>query len=243
MKKFKIISSLYFLTLIIFISNNLFSQITGSIKGVVRDSASGEMLPFVSIQVVGTKIGTVTNNNGLYFLKGIPKGYQTIQASAVGYKKITKKIIIEKEEIQTVNFNLPSEAVELQSVTKIADRIIENYSTNISLQKISIEDMKSIPSVLEKDIFRALRSVPGVSTTGDVTSQFFVRGGKGDQNLIIYDNMIIFNPFHALGLFSIFDAEAIKSSEIYTGGFDPEFGGKLSSVINITSKDGNRNKY
>ena len=243
MKKFKINSIILFLILLIFISNNLFSQITGSIKGVVRDSASGEMLPFVSIQVLGTKLGTVTNNNGLYLLKGIPKGYQSIQASAVGYKKITKKILIEKDEIQTLNFNLPSEAVELQSVTKIADRIIENYSTNISLQKISIEDMKNIPSVLEKDIFRALRSVPGISTTGDVTSQFFVRGGKGDQNLIVYDNMIIFNPFHALGLFSIFDAEAIKSSEIYTGGFDPEFGGKLSSVINITTKDGNRNRY
>ena len=175
--------------------------------------------------------------------KNIPLGEQTIQVISIGYKKSHRKIVIEKDEFSSVIFILSPEPVVLNEVVNNAERQKKTMETNISLQSISQLDIHISPKILEKDIFRTIKSLSGISSSGDVTSQFYVRGGAGNQNLILFDNMLIYNPFHALGLFSIFDADIIKTSDVITGGFSPEYGGKLSSVINIVSKDGNRNNF
>jgi hypothetical protein len=220
-----------------------FSQETGGIKGIIQDSATGETIPYANIRISGTKLGTNSNINGSFLLQNIPVGSQNIQITAVGYKKIKKTIQIRSDEILLFNFLLSPEPIELPTITKTAERIKEVYETNISVQAITQEELNLIPMTVEKDIFRALKTVPGISSTGDVTSLFYVRGGGGDQNLILYDNMMIYNPYHAFGLFSIFNGNAIKVSEILTGGFRPEFGGRLSSVINIISREGNKNNF
>jgi hypothetical protein len=192
---------------------------------------------------MNTKFGIYTNVNGFYLLQNIPFGVYDIAISAVGYRIKTRKITIRKEEPTLVNVDLAPTPIELQAVTKTADRIKEIYETNISVQSLTQEEINLLPVAIEKDLFRAIKVIPGVSSTGDVTSQFYVRGGGGDQNLILFDNMMIYNPFHALGLFSIFNSDAIKVSEVLTGGYGPEFGGRLSSVVNIITREGNRKNY
>jgi hypothetical protein len=223
--------------------HNIFSQEYGAIKGIVKDSATGETIPYAIVQIAGTKNGTNANVNGFYYLNNISFGKVKIFVSAVGYQKKTISISMENNEIKLYNVFLPPEPKELKAVIKTAERNKEAYETNLSVQVITQDEIKMVPRMVEQDIFRIIKIIPGVSSTGDVTSQFYVRGGKGDQNLILYDNMMIYNPFHALGLFSVFNASSIKVYEVLTGGFKPEFGGRLSSVINIFSKDGNSNQY
>jgi hypothetical protein len=219
------------------------SQNTGGIRILVKDSLTRESIPFVVVQVLNSKLGANSDVNGICLLKNIPTGMQSIQFSAIGYKKATKKLNIEKDELTTTNIFMSPEPVLMQTVTRIAERAKPTNEANISIQTITQDEIKAVSHGLEKDIFKILKILPGISTSGDVTSQFFVRGGGGDQNLILFDNMIIYNPFHALGLFGVFNGESIKASDVITGGFSPEFGSRLSSVINIVGKEGNRNYY
>ena len=221
----------------------VFSQETGSIKGVIKDAATGETIPFATVMVENSKLGTYANTSGFFFLKGIPVGKQKISSNALGYTKNTINIDVKSNETFSITFKLNPIPIELQGVTRVSERVKEAYKNEISVQTLSQTEIKIIPVAGEKDIFRMMQVLPGVSSTGDVTSQFYVRGGSGDQNLILYDNMMIYNPFHAFGLFSIFNTDAIKLSEMMTGGFSPEYGGRLSSVMNIISKDGNSNNF
>jgi hypothetical protein len=226
----------------IFFSNLAFSQ-SAILRGFVRDSATGETIPYATVLVLKTDKGAYTNVNGFYFINNIPFGIHEIQVSAIGYESTTKQIRFRREEPINQNFYLSPKPIELQPITKTAERVKEVYETNISAQSISKKEIDMVPVVIQKDLFRVIKIIPGITSTSDVTSQFYVRGGGGDQNLILLDNMIVYNPFHAFGLFGIFNSDIIKMSEILTGGFGPEFGGRLSSVINIISKEGNKNSY
>jgi hypothetical protein len=233
----------YILVTVFFSSLNLLSQETGTIKGIIRDSANGEPVPFANVQIMGSKLGTSANSNGFYVIRNISFGKKTVLVTAVGYGRLVKTVNIISEDPILLNLFLNPDLIELKPVTKTAERVKDIYETNISVMSITQEDLKLLPIAVEKDIFRAIKTTAGISSTGDVTSQFYVRGGSGDQNLILFDNMLVYNPYHAFGLFSIFNTEAIKVSEVMTGGFGPEFGGRLSSVINIISKEGNTNRY
>jgi hypothetical protein len=226
----------------LFICSFMYSQPSGHLKGTVKDSSNKESIPYAIIRVEGTKLGTSADINGFYSLSNIPFGEQIIILNAAGFKPARRKIRIDKEEPVLINFFLTQEPFILGGVTKTAERIRDIYKTNISVQSISQQEINLVPIAVEKDLFRTIKVLPGVSSTGDVTGQFYVRGGGGDQNMILYDNMIIYNPFHAFGLFSIFNTDAIKISEVFTGGMEPEYGGRLSSVINIISKEGNKNR-
>ncbi len=238
---------IYLIFIFLLISNSV-STLTGQetkvmLRGVVKDESTGEGIPFVSVRVLETKLGTNSNSNGLFMIKGIFAGKYKIQITAIGYVKKIAEVDLTNPDEDIRVFKLTPSPIQMSTVVKEEDRINSEYRTNISIHKITAEELKLIPLPVEKDIFRSLKTVPGISTSSDVSGQFFVRGGAGDQNLVLYDNMVIFNPFHAMGIFSIFDGNNIKSYELETGGFDPEYGGRLSSVLNITSKDGNRNNY
>jgi hypothetical protein len=140
-----------------------------------------------------------------------------------------------------VNFLLPSKPVEFSEVmvTDVAKRELTEIHTSIHV--LDQRDIRAVPVTVQEDVFRSIRILPGIVSTSDVNSQFYVRGGAGDQNLILLDGMRIYNPYHAFGIFSIFDSDIIKTTEVYTGAFPPEFGGRLSSVVNMTTKDGKTN--
>lgn len=209
------------------------------VRGVVTDSSNGEKIPYATVEVKGIKRGAATNTNGFYLIAGILPGEYIVSATSLGFLPQIKNIIIRGSEPITVNFRLISKPIEVMEVEILGGQKSEIAEISTSTHVLSQKDLLNIPVVGQGDLFRSIQVLPGIVTTADVSSKFFVRGGAGDQNLIIYDGLKIYNPFHAFGIFSIFDPDIIKSTEIYTGGFPPGYGGRLSSVINVQSDDGN----
>ena len=218
----------------------LASAQTGDIRGVVSDSTNGEHVPFATIMIRELDKGTPTNINGFYFLTTVPAGRYEISASSIGFIGKTVSVVVRAGETAVVNIDLQPQPVEFSEVvvTEKARRQLEEINTSIHV--LDMSEIKAIPVALQPDVFRAIQILPGIVSTSDVNTHFYVRGGAGDQNLILLDGMRIYNPFHAFGLLSIFDADIIKTTEVYTGAHPPGYGGRLSSVVNMLSKDGNR---
>ncbi|MEE9288453.1 MAG: TonB-dependent receptor [Bacteroidota bacterium] len=214
----------------------------GSVQGVVTDSTTGETLPFANVVLEGTDFGSATNADGLYLISRIPPGRYRVAVSYIGYQIAVRDVIIQFGPSSRLSFALTPEPIELQTVIKTGSRFRRDDQTAVSIHPIGPEELSMVPTAVETDVFRVVRALPGVVSTSDVTAQFFVRGGGGDQNLILLDGMTIYNPFHALSLFSIFDADIIKYAEFQTGGFGVEHGTRLSSVFNIVTREGNRNR-
>jgi hypothetical protein len=211
------------------------------IRGVVADSATGETIPFANVVLVGTTRGVASNLQGFYLIPNVPPGRYQITASSIGYVSRTKTITLQIGEPLVVSFQLPSKPVEFSEVivTDKAKRELTEIHTSVHV--LEQRDIRAVPMAVQEDIFRSIRILPGIISTSDVNSQFYVRGGAGDQNLILLDGMKIYNPYHAFGIFSIFDSDIIKTTEVYTGAFPPDFGGRLSSVVNMTTRDGRSN--
>jgi hypothetical protein len=211
------------------------------VRGVVSDSATGERIPFANIVLPGMSRGASSNLQGFYLIANAPQGHYQIKASSIGYQTQTKTIDVFGTQPVMVNFQLPSKPVEFSEVmvTDVAKRELTEIHTSVHV--LEQRDIRAVPVAAMEDIFRSIRILPGIVSTSDVNSQFYVRGGAGDQNLILLDGMKIYNPYHAFGIFSIFDPDIIKTTEVYTGAFPPEFGGRLSSVVNMTTRDGGSN--
>ncbi|MBN1448306.1 MAG: TonB-dependent receptor [Bacteroidetes bacterium] len=228
---------------LLLISQTLHAQrSTGGVKGIVSDSLTGERLTLVNVYLPSEGMGAATDANGFYFIGNIPAGTHTVRATLIGYGTVIREITITGGKIVTMNFELTPSIVEMEMVETTAERRIR-YDTEISTQPISAAEISVVPKAVEADLFRTIAVLPGVVATSDVSSQFYVRGGGGDQNLIILDGMTIYNPFHALGIFSIFDADAVKEAEILKGGFPAQWGNRLSSVINIRTREGNKKRF
>ncbi len=218
------------------------AQNSGGVRGIVTDSLTGERLSLVNIYITAQGIGAATDANGFYFIGNIPAGRHSVRATLIGYGTQIREFDVVPGKIVTLNYEMSPAVVEMDVVETTAERRIR-YDTEISTQPISAAEISIVPKAVEADLFRTIAVLPGVVATSDVSSQFYVRGGGGDQNLIILDGMTIYNPFHALGIFSIFDADAIKEAEILKGGFPAQWGNRLSSVINIRTREGNKNRF
>jgi hypothetical protein len=214
----------------------------GGVKGFVTDSATGERLPLANILVKGTSIGAASDHNGFFFIGNIPPGRVVLRVTVIGYRLVEKEVAITAGKIANLSFQLPPSAVQMEGVEQVGERRVR-YDTEISTQPIGAAEIEMVPAAIERDLFRTISSMPGIVAPSDVSSQFYVRGGGGDQNLIVLDGMTIYNPFHALGIFSIFDADAVNEAEILKGGFPAQWGNRLSSVINIRTREGNRNRF
>lgn len=224
------------------ISNIYFAQ--GILRGVVTDTTNSEALPFANVFVSELNAGASTDTRGYFFIPAIPSDkIYTIIVSYIGYDKKEIPIKVLDGQITHVEVSLRPSSVELQTVEKVGRKIIEENATDIGLQRIAIKDLESLPKGVETDIFRALQYMPGVRTTSDVSARYYVRGSGSNQNLVLLDGVPIYNPFHAIGLFSAIDPEIINSIEFYKGGFTAEYGERISSVLSINTKDGNKNRY
>lgn len=230
------------LTLLLFPSN-IKAQQSGNLRGFVTDSTNGEALAFCNVFIKDLNSGASTNERGLYLIKSIPANQKyKVTISYVGYKTKDLPVFITSDRITNLDVELVPLNIELQTIEKIGEKIIKENNTDISLERISVKELEILPKGVESDIFRSLQNIPGVSTTGDVTARYYVRGGSGDQNLILLNGIELYNPFHSLGLFSVIDPEMINSIEFYKGGFTSEYSGRLSSVMRIVTKDGNKNR-
>src|SRR5690606_26848655 len=191
--------------------------------------------------------GSNTDVNGFFSIAKVPKGEYILKIENYQYETVTKDIAVSSiEGILDLKFNLEKLAAikEIDEVVVSAEakrKKNEVLISTISLDKTGIERIPSVGA--ENDIIGAFSVTPGVVTTGDQGGQLYVRGGTPIQNKILLDGMTIYTPFHSIGFFSIFETELIKNVDIYTGGFDAKFGGRISSIMDITYRDGNRQKF
>ena len=213
-----------------------------TLKGTISEEKSNESLIGVSVFFPEAQTGTSTNEYGFYSIT-LPKGTYKVVISYLGFETITKTIIL--TENSTQNFNLTDALENLEEVV-----ITQNVeSLNIKKPQMSINSLtsstiKEIPVVLgEADIIKAITLLPGVTSAGEGSSGFNVRGGSADQNLILLDEATIYNSSHLFGFFSVFNPDAIKDLKLYKGGIPARYGGRVSSVLDIYQKDGNSKEF
>ncbi|MEL1248859.1 TonB-dependent receptor [Flavobacterium helocola] len=219
-----------------------FGQEKVTLSGIVSDANNNETLIGVSVYVSDLNIGTYTNEYGFYSIT-LPKGNYTLQISYIGFETFSEKLEIDQNVKK--NFSLKESKQELKEVV-----ITENaYKTNIkkpemSVNKLAISTIKQMPVLMgEVDIIKSLLFLPGVTNAGEGQSGFNVRGGGADQNLVLLDEATLYNTSHVFGLFSVFNADAIKDLKLYKGGIPSRFGGRAASVLDVYQKDGNSNKF
>ncbi len=235
--RFRLISFLLLFTI------HSFSQNVGTIQGVVTDANSGEALAFSNVLLIGKDIGASTNDRGIFVITGLKvrKVYK-LKASYIGYEDQIISVYVKGGGITQVKFSLKPISLELQTVEKIGHRIAKSNATDVSLQRISITELKSLPRGVEPDVFRSIQYMSGVRSMGDASARYYVRGGASNQNLVTLDGVDIYNPYHAMGIFSSINPDIINNVEFYKGGFTAEYSGRISSVLKVITNDGNKNK-
>jgi hypothetical protein len=233
-----------FLTvLILFSSLTCFAQKNFTISGTIKDAATGETLIGASIRIKDhASLGTSTNNYGFYSLSA-PEGDYTLLFTYIGYQ--TTEHLVSFHHNQKLNITLSSKS-NLQEVVISANKPNNDNiaSPQMGVEKLNMAQINQIPVVLgERDILKTITLMPGVKTAGEGNTGFYVRGGASDQNLILLDEATVYNASHLLGFFSTFNSDAIKDVSIYKGGMPAEYGGRLSSVLDIKMNDGNSKDY
>ena len=219
------------------------AQTSYTLNGTITDQSNGETLFGASVFLKGTTIGVVTNEYGFYSLTA-PEGDYTLTISYVGFSEINQEVTLKSN--QKLDFEISEFSTVLEEVVVTADEP-ERASLRkpeMSVAKMNIATVKQMPVVLgEVDILKSLQMLPGVTNNGEGTGGFHVRGGAGDQNLVLLDEAIIYNTSHMFGFFSVFNADAIKDVKLYKGGIPARFGGRVSSVLDVRQKDGNSKRF
>ncbi len=233
-RSFLIISAL-------FLFSSIQAQETFTLSGYVEDLVSGERLIQANVVEIDSNVGAVANAFGFYSLT-LPKGRHNLAVTYVGYQQLTLSLDLRKDT--TINWRLdPNVSLETVEVTAEAVRRLQD-ETQMSVVEIPMSQVKKIPALLgEVDVLKALQLLPGVQSGGEGQSGLYVRGGSPDQNLILMDGVPIYNASHLFGFFSVFNADAIKDVKLIKGGFPARYGGRLSSVIDISMKDGHKEDY
>ncbi len=219
------------------------SNAGSSIAGFVKNAESKETLISATVFLKGTKNGALTNKNGYFSITGIPEGKYTLVASLVGYEKTETKLEIKAGAALRRDIELKPQSVRTDDIVVEADRDVEKRQISISKVSVPMNIIKDIRIGGESDVFRTLQFLPGVLTSSQISSGLFVRGGSPDQNLVLLDGSTVYNPTHLFGFISTFNTDAIKDVELIKGGFEAQYGGRLSAVLNLTQKDGDRSHF
>ena len=219
------------------------AQNYGTLRGFVTDSSNGEVLAYATIYIQETKQGSTTDTRGFYSIPSIPVGMHSVVFSFVGYFPKVVEVRIRTDKITEFSVQLLPGSVNYNAVVKIGEMIKKPNENDAGLYNLTGREIQVVPKGIEADVMRSLQMIPGVKTSNDVSSRYYVRGGGSDQNLVLLDGVTIYNPYHALGIFSIIDPEIINNVQFYKGTFPAEYGGRLSSVMNIKTNDGNKYRY
>ncbi len=212
-----------------------------TLSGYVKNKKTGKPIPDLSLIVKNRKIGTVTDENGFYSIV-LPPGENLIESKALGVASQTKRVLIYNEG--ELNFELNESIEQLDEVVVAADRTKNVEEEITGATTIESEETKDIPLVLgERNILSVATTLPGITNAGEGASGLNVRGGKTDQNLILLDDGVVYNPTHFFGIFQALNPFVTKGVDIYKGNVPAEFGGRLSSVFDITTKDGNTKEF
>lgn len=241
----KITVIVYFLILSISLSiNHLHAQQAekSTVSGYVKDSKNGEKLIGVNVYIKGTTIGTTTNEYGFYSLT-LAKGKYELIASYIGYLSVTKELDLSTNT--KIDFEIAEQDIQLQEVVVKAEAEDQNVKNiEMSTNKLDIKAIQKIPAFLgEVDVIRSIQLLPGVATVGEGATGFNVRGGAIDQNLVLLDEAPVYNSAHLFGFFSVFNPDAVKDVKLIKGGIPAQYGGRLSSLLDVRMKEGNSKRF
>jgi len=215
----------------------------GTIRGFVYEKETGEPVIFTNVYFDGTTIGAATDVNGYFAISQIEPGNYNLMVTYLGYDTLKMPVNIRPNEIITKKLFLEKGSYTLEQIQISAERQEARTETKTSVIKLTPKQIDKIPSMGGKpDLAQYLQVLPGVVFTGDQGGQLYIRGGSPIQNKVLLDGMIIYNPFHSIGLFSVFDTDIMRNADVYTGGFGAEYGGRISSVMDITTRDGNKTR-
>ncbi len=237
------LSRLFFTALLMFFTVYAVVAQDNSIKGFVYEESTGEPMMFTNVYLKGTTFGGSTSENGYFNINRIPDGRYTLLITSVGYDTISEVFNLSKGQTVSRKYYMKETSQKLETVTITADKIEARTETKTSVITITPKTITKIPSVGgQADFAQYLQVVPGVIFTGDQGGQLYIRGGSPIQNKVLLDGMVIYNPFHSIGLFSVFDTDIIRNADVFTGGFGAEYSGRISSIMDISTRDGNKKR-
>ena len=241
MRRFQLHSILVFLFFLATLP--LFSQ-NSIIRGTVYEKENGEPSFGSNVKIKGTGIGSSTDINGFYQINKLKAGKIILEITNIEFKTIEFELELKPGKIVTHNFYMEVNDEVLDEFEYSAEAEERKTEVKMSVIKATPKDMAHVVAIGgEPDFAQYLQTTPGVVTTGDQGGQMYIRGGSPIQNKVLLDGMTIYNPFHSIGFFSVFDTDIIRSADIYTGGFSAEYGGRISSIMDITTIDGNKKHH
>ncbi|HAE13778.1 MAG: carboxypeptidase-like regulatory domain-containing protein [Chitinophagales bacterium] len=216
----------------------------GDIRGFVYDIESGEPVIFANVVIAGTTTGSATDINGFFSIPQVDAGSFQLMVTSIEYDTLIEPVTVTANQITNVKLYAREASRQLQTVTVTAQTQAKLTEVRISTIPITPKQIERLPSIGgEPDLAQYLQVLPGVIFTGDQGGQLYIRGGSPIQNKVLLDGMVVYNPFHSIGLFSVFETDIIRSVDVYTGGFSAEYGDRVSAVIDITTRDGNKKEF
>lgn len=223
-------------------ANGILAQ-TGTIRGFVYLNKTGEPALFTTVFLKGTTYGAVTDVNGYYAITHLPPANYTVMITSLGYDTVSENVTLTKGQILTKKLYLQESKVNLAEVRISAQQQARQTETQVSTYVITPKDMEQIPTIGgQPEIAQYMQILPGVVSTGDQGGQIYIEGGQPVQNKVLLDGMTIYDPFHSIGLFSVFDGDIISDATVYAGGFNAEFGDRISAIMDIHTRDGDKKK-
>lgn len=224
--------------------SSAFSQAqNGTIRGFIYDKETGEPIIFTNVYLFKTPYGASTDVNGYFTISRIPDGTYSLLVTYLGYDTLREQVQIKDNTVITKKLYLNKASYALEGISISAEYQELRTDTRTSVVKITPKQIKQIPSIGgQADLAQYLQVLPGVIFTGDQGGQLYIRGGSPIQNKVMLDGMVIYNPFHSIGLFSVFETDILRTADIYTGGYGAAYGGRISSVMDLTTRDGNKKR-
>tara|TARA_B100000959_G_scaffold120948_1_gene127094 strand:- start:2928 stop:5312 length:2385 start_codon:yes stop_codon:yes gene_type:complete len=218
------------------------AQNTSSINGFVRNNANGEPISYANVFISNTSIGAATNRDGYFVISDIPLGEYEVNVSMIGYAVHKEMVELFDGSPVRLEIGMKDQVIEGSEVLVTAERQKFERSIESSQISLDIREINSAPAFIEPDVFRTLQMLPGVQTTSDFSSALYVRGSTPDQNLIMLDGIVVYNPYHLGGIFSTFNTDAIKEADFHAGGFPARHGGRMGAILNVINREGNTNE-
>lgn len=216
---------------------------TGVLRGFVYEATTGEPVISAFVTFQGVRMGAYTDEKGFYNASNLPAGTYAAYSTLLGYDTSFAQVVI-KTDIVAQNFYISATSKELKGVSVSAEKLRKSKEINISQTRINPVQLTRIPSVGgEPDLVQYLQVLPGVVFSGDQGGQLYIRGGSPVMNRVMLDGLTIYNPFHSIGLFSVFDSDILQSVDVYSAGFSSEYGGRISAIVDVKTRDGNKTEF
>lgn len=215
----------------------------GTVRGTIFDKGNTQTVGFATVRIEGVNLGSISDINGFFSISDVPVGDYKLIVSLTGYDTWSGDISVKRNEIVFQNIYISESGQQLDEITISGKKEQAKADVQISKLQVTPKQIRALPSAGgQADIAQYLTVLPGVIFTGDQGGQLYIRGGSPVQNRILLDGMTIYNPFHSIGFFSVFETELIRNVDVLTGGFNADYGGRISAIVDVKTREGNRKR-